>query len=338
MVRQRDARAIRADALRMGIKKARSGCTPCMHGYFDLARQHGATEEEIQQAQLEAAQPEKSGLGRRTMMKLAAVGAVGGLAFGSMELLSSKAQIPAWFGTDSGSQSCCDMPQNFYVGRMGYGAEPIGDAYYFNRNAATIAGYQHTYGYWGVVGPDARPAGMSPYAWGQHQADNAWYARSHGPNADLIGGLTVFADVEPGFGGWTFGNYSNNQNVVDGFLTELFNITPPNTWPGLYISPFYWTNLVNQSFRPAADFILWATGCHTCGSDICSPCNFSCNTQVTVQNMLASTVVNITLGGRKPVLWQYWVSDCGCGDYNVATQNVPSFTPQFGAATYFSPC
>ena len=341
MLNQRSSDQIRVDALKVAIRKATTGCLGCADSYLALAEEHGATEAELQQAIDAIYRETGKRAGRRNMMKLLAAGglvAAGGLALETSGLLSSQAAIPTQWGTDSGSQTCCSMPQNFYIGRLGYGGQPQGDAYYFNLNAARAAGHGRTFGYWGVVGPDLRPASMTPDAWGRQQATNAWNAWNHGPNSAYVGGTTVFADVEPGFGGWSFGNYGQNQGVVSGFLAQLFAITPPRTWPGLYISSYYWSGLLGTAYRPATDFVLWICGCDTCGRDICSPCNYSCNTLNTVQNKLASTVVNTTLGGRKPVIWQYWISDCSCGDYNVMTQSVSSLTPALGNTTYYATC
>jgi len=44
--------------------------------------------------------------------------------------------------------------------------------------------------------------------------------------------------------------------VLSGFLTQLFNVTPPRTWPGLYISSYYWSNLLGTAYRPVTDFVL----------------------------------------------------------------------------------
>lgn len=336
LLRPRASEQIRVDAIEMGLQKVKHGCLPCADNYFELAKQHGATEEEIRHALERATKTTSTGLSRRELLKIAAAT---GLALGTAGLHTGSAQaLSTWWGTDSNTQTCCGMPQHFYIGRMGYGSEPVGDPRFFNTTAAQRAGLNHTYGYWGVVGPTIRPSGKSPYAWGQQQADHAWNARHNGPNASHLGGLTVFGDVEPGFGGWSFGNYGPNQATINGFLAELFAITPHYVWPGLYISPYYWTQLLGQGFRPTTAFVLWVTGCDTCGRDICGPCVSSCNTLTTVQRRLSTTVVKVGLGGMRPVLWQYWLGGCGCGDFNVATQDATSFRPATGGAIYFSPC
>lgn len=336
-LRARSADKVRADALKMSVRKAERGCFSCAEQYLEVARQNGATEEEIQQTKTAIMQLSEQKSGRRKLLKYAAAGTAvvtaGGLAFGSLKVFSSQAQITARWGTDSGTQVCCQMPQHFYVGRMGYGGEPLGDAYFFNIQAAKAAGHDRTYGYWGVVGPDYRPAGVSPLAWGQQQANHAWNAWNHGPNAQYIGGLTVFGDVEAGFGGWTPGNLLMNQAVLNGYLSQLFTITPHYVWPGLYISPYDWRRYFGQNYHPSTDYVLWLCGSDTCGSDLCSPCS-PCSTLTTVQRRLNASVSNVSLGGRRPVMWQYWISDCGCGDYNVMSQNATSLRPANGGSNY----
>ncbi|GCE15906.1 hypothetical protein [Tengunoibacter tsumagoiensis] len=335
-LRQRPSEQIHADALKMGIQKAKSGCFSCAENYFELAKQHGATEEEICQELTAVAVPPKQGLTRRELIRLAAAG---GLAVSAAGLFTttSHAAVPTYWGTDSNSQSCCQIAQNFYVGRMGYGGEPSGDGYYFNTAAASAAGASNTFGYWGVVGPDSRGS-YSAYDWGKKQADNAWNAWYHSPYESYIHGYTVFGDIESGFGGWSAGNYGPNQDVINGFCTELYNITPSNpvVWPGIYVSPNTWSQFFGTNFKTATSFVLWLTGCDTCGGDICDPCDNSCNTLTTVAARLNSTVVNIGLGTMKPVLWQYWISDCDCGDFNVAIQQNISFSAITGGSMYSS--
>lgn len=338
MLQQRTSEQIRIDALKMGIKKAQGGCLSCAYGYFTLAKQHGASDEEIQQAVDKANKAGNHNIQRRDVLKMIASGglaaAAGNLAIGTAEYSTGQAKRAALlWGTDSNSQACCSMPQNFYIGRMGYGVEPVGDAYFFNLSAAQAAGNRRTYGYWGLVGPGSSGS-WSPYDYGRKQADCAWSAWNHGPSAPYIGGLTIFADVEPGFGGWNFGNYGANQAVINGFLQEMRHITSHHSSPGLYISPYYWSNLVGTGFKPVTAYVLWVTGCDTCGGDLCNPCDFTCNTFTTVKNRLAATVSQTSLGGCKPTVWQYWISSYGCGDYNVMTQNATSLSPRRSKTLY----
>lgn len=49
MTRARDSKKIRRDALRMARTKLQEGCEGCTAGYLVLAREHGATDAEVEQ-------------------------------------------------------------------------------------------------------------------------------------------------------------------------------------------------------------------------------------------------------------------------------------------------
>lgn len=339
MQRQRDPQLIRTDAIKMGIKKAQQDCIECAAEYFKLAKQYGATPTELQQAVDRLFyRPENNKFARRDLLKLvAAAGTVGALALiedftqQTQQALAEHAlYIPTWWGTDSNTQSGYGIPQNFYIGRMGYSTQPKGDGYFFNINAAHQAGHACTYGYWVIAGPGSKPDNLSAYSWGQKQASCAWNARHTGPHSANIGGQTIFADIEPGGGGWQNGNYKPNQEVLEGFLQECFELTQSKISPGLYISPHIWTDLFGHNFQPSLNFVLWLTGFQTCIKSICPPCNTKCNTLIGVRAQLASEVANLTVGGQRPVVWQYWIGSCGCGDYNVMMQNATALVPAQG--------
>ncbi len=55
---------ISADALAMARRKQEAGCTPCVEAYVDLARRHGATDDEIRRA-LDASANDTVGKRRR---------------------------------------------------------------------------------------------------------------------------------------------------------------------------------------------------------------------------------------------------------------------------------
>ena len=107
-LKQRTPEEIRLDAMKMGIKKAKNGCAECAEKYFELAQQHGATEQEIQHALEQALGVGKPGLNRRTLIKYAVAGA-GGLAVASTALVtlerhnasSAAAATSYYYGIDS---------------------------------------------------------------------------------------------------------------------------------------------------------------------------------------------------------------------------------------------
>jgi AhpD family alkylhydroperoxidase len=341
MLRPRNSLLVRADALKMAIRKAKTGCYPCAQGYFELAKKHGATEEEISHA-IAADEVSEQSISRRRLLQLTAV-LVAGATLAVRDFLPQRAEASSFFwGTDSNSETMLDIPQNFYIGRFGYGT--TGSAYFFNIGAAQIAGRSGTFMYWGLEGPGLAPPGMSLYSWGREQASAALNQRYDNPNAGFVGGYTVFADIETGFGGWTVGSsaYSSNQQVVQGFLDGIAAARTSTApfHPGIYISPLNWRSYVGTDFRPATSFVLWITGCYSCNSSICAPCDNSCwSTLATVTDLLP-TVTSTILGGSQAFLWQYWLDPpCGCGDFNVAIQDPASgFIPISSSTTYSSIC
>lgn len=327
---------IRTDALKMGLKKAQSGCPDCAEKYFALARQHGASEQEIQQLLEQATGLRQKGLNRRELIKYAVVGA-SGLAVTTAVILSLESHIPAqastaFFGLDSNTTICCGMPLHFYVGRMGYGVYPDSSYYAFNTAMARKVGHTNTFGYWGVQGPGANAGYSSSYNWGVAQGKAAWAAwNGTFVGADYVGGYTVFGDVEAGFGGWGT-NRAANQAVINGFLSELFALTPHMVWPGLYVSPYFWnTYLGGNSFVPTTSFVLWICGVHECA--VCGPCNEACTSTVSdAQQVYFNSVRSVKVGGQNPILWQYWLTNpgcdnSGCGDWNISSQLTRSLKP-----------
>jgi len=326
----------------MVIRKAKSGCHSCAQRYFELAKQHGVTEEEISRTIEATVAPSETGISRRQLLKLATA-VVAGVALGSSELLVQRAEASSFYwGTDSNSATCLEVPQNFYIGRFGYGI--TGSTYFFNTQAAQTAGKNSTYLFWGLEGPGLAPSDITAYQWGWQQASTALNQWSNNPNAPLVGGYTLFADIESGFGGWAVGNteYSSNQQVVEGFLDRIAMASTQTTpfHPGIYITPLDWRGYLGTAFRPSTSFVLWISGCYSCNRSICTPCDDTCWTTLTNVAALLPTVTSTILGGSQAVLWQYWLDPpCGCGDFDVAIQNPAlGFTPVSSSTTYASVC
>ena len=342
MLRPRNTEQIRSDALKTAIRKAKMGCYSCAQGYFELAKKHGATEEEISRTIITAIDSGEPGINRRLLLQLAAA-LVAGATLDVSELLPRHAETSGYYwGTDSNSASMMGVPQNFYIGSFGSGT--IGSTYFFNTGAARTAGKRGTYMYWGLEGPGSAPSDMTPYRWGRQQASAALDQWHNNPNALFVGGYTIFADIEVGFGGWTARHSARpaNRQVVHGFLeriTAASNRAIP-FHPGIYINPADWRSYVGKDFRPDKSFVLWITGCYACDSSICAPCDDTCVTTLTTVEKLLPKVSSTILGGSKAVLWQYWLDPpCDCGDFDVAIQNPTSgFTPVRSQATYASVC
>ena len=138
-----------------------------------------------------------------------------------------------------------------------------------------------------MVGPGSR-TGTSAYDWGIAQGNALASFWDDGDSASYIAGSTVFGDVEPGFGGWTAGNYTNNASVLNGFLYAIVNNDLGYTLgPGVYISPANISSLFGSSTF-SYHFVYWVTGEQTCAP--CSPCSTGCNTITDVENRWSSTI------------------------------------------------
>ncbi len=346
MLRSRTSAQICSNAVKMAIRKAKSGCHTCAQRYFELAKQHGATEEEISRTIEASVEVDGAGMSRRQLLKLAAA-VIAGVTLSGSELLVQRAEAASYYwGTDSNSGTCLEIPQNFYVGRFGYGT--TGSTYFFNTRAAQTAGKSGTYIFWGLEGPGLVPPGVTFYQWGWQQASAALDAWSGNPNAPFVGGHTLFADIESGFGGWTTGSaeYFANQQVIEGFLDRIAAASTSTSTsaapfhPGIYITPLDWRGYVGTAFRPSTAFVLWISGCYSCNNGICPPCDDTCWTTMTNVASLLPTVTSTILGGSQAVLWQYWLDPpCGCGDFDVAVQNPAlGFSPVSSSTTYASVC
>lgn len=320
MVRQRDPEHIRRDAITMAVKKAGEGCMTCGEHYFQVARQYGASDKEIERVIAHAPALNRNGISRRDLLKLAAA-SVGGLvlAGGNLPVKSVDASYSYWWGTDTGTMRQSGAPpQQFYIGKFGSGTNAYSGVY-FNTSAASLAGYGYTYGFWDIEGAGSngsKPSGQSAYQWGQNQATAAVNSYLSGPNSNLMGASTIFGDFETVNNGYVGTSQSSNQQVLEGWLYQVYYLGASN---GIYTGMGAWNTLVGSGFRPKHNFALWVTGCQT-GSLSGNPCNNSSSTTETnVQNVYSSTIYREIVGGSQVVLWQYWISDVGCGDYDVTT-------------------
>ncbi len=332
-LRVRDTENIRRDAITTAIKKASEGCRDCSVAYFALARQNGATEQEIEQAVSSTTAPNPSGISRRDLLKLAA-GALAGLT--GLGLSDSGMQPQAalansfWWGTDTNTMRLAGTapPQNFYIGRTGGGTSAGGGG--FNTQAATLAGIGYTYSFWDIEGPTMKPGGTSDYNWGYNQAVQAINAWDHGTYASYLGGQTIFGDIEGQNGGWLANNYGPNQQVLQGWLDAIKTYQNLQLFTnGIYISAGQWVSYFGTSYRPSRNFVWWQTGCQTgSGTGSASPCTPpTSGTESWVMGVVNNGAGKNVIGGSQVVLIQYWIDNGsqGCGDYDVAMQDPYNF-------------
>ncbi len=266
------------------------------------------------------------------------------------------------FGVDSNTGPASGrLPINFYIGEMGYGeCENNGPCFNgtrrgpcatrvtrgtacFNIATAHVATPSYTYGYWGLQGPGKNPGHGSAYDWGAAQGVAAVDAWLNGRYANLILGQTIFADVEPGFGGWMDPQVvpdaqALNGDVLNGYLDAIAN---QDQWDGTLKSGVYLNardingpnhHYFGPDFSPSQPFAFWMTGTFrglsVCRPAVggCAPCDPSCSSAGAVQFNWDRAISRACFAGQAPVLWQFWISSCGCaGDFNFSPQSAFQF-------------
>lgn len=206
------------------------------------------------------------------------------------------------------------MPTQFYVAELGAGAYSLDCV---QQDVMGYVGEDYVHGYWGLTGPNDV---TDPYVYGQQQAQAAIDAWHKIPG---IAGITIFADVEYGFGGWsqqpTPQQQARNVQLLNGFLTT---IAEAQFIPGVYVN-----NNDKRTWFPAdyisqVPFVYWVAGGPGSGS-MCAPCEPICQTLPPVIQNWHTVVSQTTFAGQKAEIWQYWLSGSGCnGDF--------VYTPQTG--------
>lgn len=284
----------------------------------------------------------KSRISRRDFLKLG-VASGSALIFGNLLRENAEAANTFYWGTDSGSASClpCAMPQNFYIGKTGEGLIQISD--YFNTTAAEqCPSVWYVHSWWWLYGPNNpnKPASSTNYQWGKNQAQkacDAWYTH---PYASYFYGKTIFCDIEEYYGDWSTSNKTANRDVLRGFLdgvaTYTRNGVNPGFVPGIYTRADLWqTYFGTTGYKTPRAAALWIAGC-ACNIN-CGPCDPCPDTLTQASAKMESTMSKFILGGNKAVIWQYWISDCGCGDYDVSINQdgYKKFTP-LTSTTYWN--
>jgi hypothetical protein len=373
-IQPKDEALIRRDALRAAVTKSQGGCRGCSDGYLRLAREHGATSDEVATAAaqiggLRSATPITLGLGpesgtsrvgggtqartntaRRVLLPVAA-------AAGSLVAASRILQADAYagmFGTDSDTEPHIQsMPTDFYIGKLGQGTtnsageQPLRPD--FNTDSAAATNSYRTTGFWYMYGPGSRGS-ATPYNYGFEQGQLAVSAWSNNTYCCME---NLFADVEdttwiPGTGHTA----TDNANCLNGFLDAVATTAAASCYrPSSYLIPGVYFNQ-NQSghstwfpsgYAPSRSFVFWGAGGYNgygACSMICTPCEKSCTTTLT--EVIADWnggVGKACFAGQGIVIWQFWISNCGCnGDWDYSpytTETNPSDgAPDWGA----SPC
>jgi hypothetical protein len=342
MMRHHTPDEIRIRAIQAAIKKYDEGCANCSRAYLKVAQANGATEDEIRRA----------GVSRRGFIRFAGLALAAGAgvvtASSLFDVKTAKAAvtdpfgsiIPGAFGVDSCTPPDVavaeNMPLQFYIAELGGTNNSVGC---FIPETSAAVGADYTHGYWGVSGPNLSTS-TSPFAYGRQQAGAAVAAWQNTPG---IGGLTIFGDIEAGFGGWDNGATQQDMAaVLDGFLTGIVNA---EFVPGVYIGSASRDAWFPSTYLPAVPFVYWVAGGPYAGS-MCPPCMPDCDTLTPVYSVWNDAMQQETFAGQGAAIWQYWLSDFGCaGDYNYSPQagylkfvpvppsTIPVTTPPIGTPT-----
>lgn len=195
------------------------------------------------------------------------------------------------FGTDTnatGTFPCTGKYANFYIGPIG--GETTASTANFSDAAAEAVGVDYTFSYWDLAGPGSAPTGDTPTEWGVAQANafiSAW------EDSDLVGGTTLFADIEPGNGGWGT-DTAENQAVLHAFLVTI----NASFTAGVYISSDNWTSYFGD-YTSTEAFVLWLAGAD-CSITTCAEAETAFNDDYT----------DTSLGGYRVMIWQYVIGSC----------------------------
>lgn len=231
-------------------------------------------------------------------------------------LKTSESGYPGAFGVDSCTSleaaTAELMPAQFYVAELGAGAYSLDCV---QQDVMGFVGEDYVHSYWGLSGPDGQ---ADPYAYGQKQAQDALTAWHNIPG---IAGITIFADVEFGFGGWahdaTADQQQQNVQLLNGFLTT---IAEAQFIPGVYINDNNKNNWFPADYVSQVPFVYWVAGGPLSGT-MPAPCDPVGYTLPPVVHGWQDSVSQQTFAGQKAELWQYWLSDSGCnGDFVYTAQ------------------
>ncbi len=193
--------------------------------------------------------------------------------------------------------------EHFYIGRLG--GELTASSLGFDAEAARALPSDQVYGYWNLGGPahSARSAVQTAVAWGAAQAEAAVKAHHENP---LVGGKTLFLDTEAGNGGWG-SDVAINRQVMAGALYRLAQT--PGMVPGVYVAPRFWTESFGTTeWIPGTAFVLYLAGT-TCPNNAATA--------------MAQWATLPAVGGMRPMIWQYHVSECvgAAQDWDVTPYN-----------------
>ena len=149
-----DPSKVRVDALRIAVEKEEQGCDNCAENYLRLARRNGAEENDV----LAALASSESRVSRRLLLKWSAVSVGAALGVSVLDALPGAAATTYNWGSDTSTQACSGIGQDFYIGKAGGGTS---EDWLFNTSAASAAGPRYSYIYWDLHGAGSTPSGST---------------------------------------------------------------------------------------------------------------------------------------------------------------------------------
>ncbi len=140
----------------------------------------------------------------------------------------------------------------------------------------------------------------------------------------VVGGRTLFGDIERGFGGWAGAATQDCAALLNGFLTAL---NQAGFIPGVYLNVSERDTYFPADYTASVPFVYWVAGGSLAGK-MAGPCQQGDTLHPTF-TAWTTTVQNEVFGGMQAALWQYWLSGFGCaGDFNYSPQSgYSAFTP-----------
>ncbi len=247
------------------------------------------------------------------------------------------------WGADGNTAVSASSPPLFYIGKLGQqaGACNTGTTA-FDSASALAVGTQSTFEYWGLSGAhttaDVYGVDVNPYDWGFLRGE--WATTCFLDAEDTYGdvsGLTIFADVESGFGGWATAGTTlengatswewENVRVIQGFLDEISQSqqVSPGLYEGLdayasFTPGFTWSSVGDSNAFP---FVWWAAGLDNCDTNVSSAGSPAESSWVIGQfdNLINDSAAGTcTNGGNVVALWQYYGSSNS--DEDITTQSL----------------
>jgi hypothetical protein len=211
-----------------------------------------------------------------------------------------------YFGSDTNTElaTCGTADHRFYIGKIG-GEVTANDTSFNSTTASETGSAKLVYSYWDIAGPSSSlRGGRSASAWGAAQASKFITTRNA---KTVVGGTTLFGDLESRNGGWSDAadKKDDNHKLVNAFLAKL----AISDTPGLYVNKTDWDNYLGSTWTAGTSFVWWLAA-------PASPTITNCSkAESGWSNEIAGGAYD--RGGQKVMIWQYRFSP----DFDITPYN-----------------